>query len=69
VAKTPTRKRVGRSAKKVRGTASGFAWSAPSAVAGAELSPRTEEGLQREFRTIEAAQMRARAGASTYYLG
>jgi len=60
---------VGRSAKKLRTTVSGFAWSNPSSVAGAELSSKAEEGLRREFRTIEAAQMRARAGASTYYLG
>jgi hypothetical protein len=69
VAKTATRKRVGRSAKKVRTTVSGFAWSNPSSVAGAELSSSAEEGLRREFRTIEAAQIRARAAASTYYLG
>lgn len=69
MAKTPTRRRVGRSARKVRATSSGIVWSTTSAVAGAELSARADERLREDFRIIEAAQMRGRAGASTYYLG
>jgi hypothetical protein len=67
--KTPTRKRVGRSARKVRATVSGITWSSAAAVPGAELSARADKQLRRELRTIEAAQMRARASAANYYLG
>lgn len=68
--KTPSRDRVGRSSRKARTVESGFEWSdSPEAVAGASLSSKTEEELREQYREIEAAQIRARSAASTYYLG
>lgn len=66
--RTPPRKRAGRSARKARVVESGFIWASPGAVAGAVLSACTEDKLRDQDRTLLAAQRRARAGASTYYL-
>ena len=66
--RTPTRERVGRSARKNRAVTSGFEWLSPDQVPGGVLSGEAQRRLQQKLREIDECQARARVTGASYVI-